>query len=253
MKHITGKITLFISLLTSAVMVSCGGNSYKELPFGGMNGRVQKVTIWHLRPEMWQGASKKTDVMYMNASVYDVNGFEICSAVMDSAGRIQAQAESLFEDGVCVRSTQKAGDKVIAQINLRSSDKNVLEYDKRMGSDRVRMTITEKNHGRTHISTVKENGIITQISEIRTDRQGYPVRITISNPQTGFKSVETNIFDERHNVKEKHVESTDEDNPEETTYTDYGGFDEHGNWTEARTYNGRRLPVEVLIREIEYW
>ena len=254
MKHIIGKITLLAGLMAQTVMVSCGGHSYRELPFGGMNGRVQKVTVWHLRPEMWQGASKKTDVMYMNASVYDINGNEICSAVMDSAGRIQAEAESLFEDGVCVRSTQKAGNKVIVQINLRSKNRNVTEYDKRMGTETTRMIVKETSRlGRKYKSTVTENGLVTTISEIRTDREGYPVKITVTNPQTGFKSVETNIFDERHNVTEKHVESTDEDNPEETTYTDYGGFDEHGNWTEARTYNGRRLPAEVLIREIEYW
>ena len=245
-------IGFLTAVMISVVMVSCG-KRYEELPFGGMNGRVQKVTVLHLMPEMWHGISKKTDVMYQNVSVYDIEGHEICSAVMDSAGLIQAEAESLFEGGVCVRSTQKAGEKVIVQINLRSNDKGVLEYDKRMGKDRVRMVVKEKSFGRTHTSTVTENGVITQVSKIKTDHQGYPVKITVTNPQTGFKSVETNIFDERHNVTEKHVVSTDEDNPEETTYTDYGGFDEHGNWTEARTYNGRRLPVEILLRQIEYW
>ena len=40
---------------------------------------------------------------------------------------------------------------------------------------------------------------------------------------------------------------------EKITYTKYGDLDEHGNWKDCRTYNEVHLPVEVLVREFEYW
>ena len=250
-KHLANILALFCCIVLS----SCGSR-YKELPFSGMNGRVQKVTIWHLMPEMWYAGNHGSDIMYINASIYDVEGNEICSAVMDSTERIQAVAESLFENGVCVRSTQKAGSKTVARINLVSKDKGVLEYNKEMNGRVVRMTVKESSFGRRHKSVVTEDGKVTTISIIKTDRQGYPEKITISEPLTGKKTVETNIFDENHNVIEKHVithNGEDGKEDEQITYTQYGDLDDHGNWKDCRTYNQYHLPVEVLVREFEYW
>ena len=36
-------------------------------------------------------------------------------------------------------------------------------------------------------------------------------------------------------------------------YSKYEEVDEHGNWTNCRTFNKHHLPVEVLVRELEYW
>ena len=89
-------------------MISCG-NRFKEKPFGGLNGRVQKVTVYHLMPEVWHANLSGTDVMNINTTVYDVYGNEIYSVTMDSAERVQVETESLYEDGVSIRSSQKSG------------------------------------------------------------------------------------------------------------------------------------------------
>lgn len=247
-------LIILVSVCT-VVFTSCG-RRYQKLPFGGLNGRVQKVTMWHLMPEMWYAGNHGSDIMYITTSIYDVYGNEICSAVMDSTEHIQAEAESLFENGVSVRSTQKAGNKTIARINLISSKRGTLEYNKEMNGRIVRMTVKESSLGRRHKSVVSEEGKVTIISIVKTDRQGYPVKIITIEPQSGNKTVETNMFDENHNIIEKHVitfnAETDKEE-EEITYTEYGGMDEHGNWTDCRTYNKFRLPVEVLFREFEYW
>ena len=141
------KRNVLLSFMIAAAMClalsSCG--KYKELPFGGMNGRVQQVTIWHLMPEIWYANQRGSDIMYINKSIYDVYGNEICSAVMDSIERVQAEAESLFEDGVCVRSTQKSGSRTIARLNLISNQNGTLTYSKEMNGRTVRMTVKESN------------------------------------------------------------------------------------------------------------
>ncbi|MCQ2069466.1 MAG: hypothetical protein MJY68_10355 [Bacteroidaceae bacterium] len=249
------RIAVALAVLCTALLVSCG-NRYKEKPFGGLNGRVQKVTVYHLMPEVWYANFVGTDVMYVNTSIYDVYGNEICSAVMDSAERVQVETESLFEDGVCTRSTQKSGGRTIAQTNLVSNNKGTLEYNKELNGRLSRMTVKQTSFGRKHKSVVTENGVVTTISVIQTDRQGYPVKITITEPQRGVKTVETNKFDENHNVIEKHVithkEGKDKDE-ESITFTEYGDVDDHGNWKDCRTFNEFRLPLEVLVREFEYW
>lgn len=258
MSNMKRKIILPVIILATFCIVllsSCAGG-YKELPFGGLNGRVQKVTVWHLMPEMWYAGNHGSDIMYINASIYDVYGNEICSAVMDSAERVQAQAESLFENGVCVRSIQKAGSRTIARISLMSNRRGTLEYNKEINGRLVHMTVKERSFGRRHKSTVSEDGVVTTISVIQTDRQGYPVKITVTEPQTGHITVETNIFDDNHNVIEKHMYTNcneDGKEEEEITYTQYGDLDEHGNWKDCRTYNKFHLPVEVLVREFDYW
>ena len=233
------------------LLTSCKGR-YKELPFGGMNGRVQKVTVWHYMPEMWYAGNTGTDIMYVNSSAYDIRGNEICSAVMDSAQRIQAETENVFEDGVCARSIQKQGGRVVARLHLMVRKADMLVYNKEVNGKRVQMTVKETRFGNRYKSVVSEDGKMVLTSVIETDSEGYPLKITTDNILTGVKSVETNTFDKKHNVIEKHVKSSD-NTVEEITYTEYSVFDEHGNWTEARTYNRLRLPSEVIFRDIEYW
>ena len=243
-------IILAIIVFTS-VMSSCG-SGYQEIPFGGMKGRVQKVTLTHKEPEAWHAGNSRTDVMYIEASAYDVNGNEICSAHMDSAGIMLGEAESLFEKGVCVRSTQKSGNRIIARLNLVSHKKNMLNYKKEVLGDVVNMTVKKSSFGRKHKSVVIEDGKTVTISIIKTDRSGYPIEIKETFPQTGFEAHQLNVYDEKHNLIEKHVTTTEEKD-EEIIYTVYSVFDERGNWLEARTFNRSYLPVEVLVREIEYW
>lgn len=246
---------MILAALCSVMLSSCG-DKYKELPFGGMNGRVQKVTIWHLMPELWYANQRGSDIMYINTSVYDVYGHEIYSAVQDSAERFVTQAESLFEGDVCVRSTQKSGVRTIARINLVSEEKGNLEYNKEINNRIVRMSVKETSFGRRHKSVVTEDGKVTTISIVKTDRMGYPAKIITTEPQTGNKTVETNTFDEHHNVIEKHVVTLNGETGEEEehiTRIKYGDLDDHGNWKDCRTYNEFGFPVEVLVREFEYW
>ena len=115
------------------------------------------------------------------------------------------------------------------------------------------MTVKKSSFFRKHKSVVSENGTVITIRTIKTDRDGYPVMITTDDPRTGSKTVETNILDDRHNVKEKHSVVDGNEKEEEITYIEYRDFDEQGNWREARTFNRFKFPVEVLLREIEYW
>lgn len=255
MRDFNLRFSVVLTVLVAALLSSCG-SSYRDLPYGGMNGHVQKVTIWHLMPELWHANNRGSDIMYINTSIYDVEGNEIYSAVQDSANRFVSQAESLFENGVSVRSVQKAGTRPVARITLISKNKGTLEYNKEMNGRTTRMTIKKSSLGRRHKSVVTEEGKVTTISIIKTDRQGYPVKIITKDPQSGNRSVETNIFDEHHNVIEKHVvtrNGADGKEEENITYTKYGDLDEHGNWKDCRTYNEVHLPVEVLVREFEYW
>ena len=237
--------------VVASVMSSCG-NGYQEIPFGGMKGRVQKVTVIHKEPEMWHGNRAYTDVMSMEASAYDINGNEICSAQMDSVGRVLGEAESLFDKGVCIRSTQKSGNRVIARLNLLSNNKRTLEYNKEVLGNAVRMVVKKSSFGRRHKTVVIEDGKTVTISIIKTDRKGYPIEVKETHPQTGFEAYQLNVYDKDYNLIEKHV-TTSDDETEEIIYTRYTEFDEKGNWLKARTANRNHLPVENLEREIEYW
>ena len=250
-----GQLAVLMAVFCSLVMISCS-DGYQEKTFGGMHGRVQKVTVYHMMPELWYANFIGTDVMYVNTSIYDVYGNEICSAVMDSAERVLVETENLFEDGVCTRSTQKAGGRINARINLISKDKGTLVYSKETNGRTVRMTVKESSFLRRHKSVVSEDGQVTTVSIVKTDRKGYPLKITVTEPLSGNMSVETNRFDANHNVIEKHVITRvgkDGKEKEEITFTDYGEVDDHGNWKDCRTYNDLHLPVEVLVREFEYW
>ena len=237
--------------VVASVMSSCG-NGYQEIPFGGMKGRVQKVTVIHKEPEMWHGNRAYTDVMSMEASAYDINGNEICSAQMDSVGRVLGEAESLFDKGVCIRSTQKSGNRVIARLNLLSNNKRTLEYNKEVLGNAVRMVVKKSSFGRRHKTVVIEDGKTVTISIIKTDRKGYPIEVKETHPQTGFEAYQLNVYDKDYNLIEKHV-TTSDDETEEIIYTRYTEFDEKGNWLKARTANRNHLPVENLERVIEYW
>lgn len=244
---------VWIVVLLITIFDSCSGGSYKDLPFGGMNGRVQKVTVVHRMPEMWRVNERGVDVMNIDALVYDINGFEICSALMDSTGRVESEAESMFDNGVCVRSIQKSDGKVVARLNLISRNKNTLEYSKNIDGNIGHMTVQKSSSFRRKSKTVViEDGKITTIIVTQADRHGYPVRILETNPQTGSEILQVNVYDDKHNIIEKHVSIKGEEK-EEIIYTDYLSFDEQGNWTEARTYNRNHLPVEILVRKIEYW
>jgi len=235
----------------SFVLSSCG-SGYQEIPFGGMKGRVQKVTVIHKEPEMWHGNRAYSDVMSMEASAYDINGNEICSAQMDSVGRVLGEAESLFDKGVCIRSTQKSGNRVIARLNLLSNNKRILEYNKEVLGNAVRMVVKKSSFGRRHKTVVIEDGKTVTISIIKTDRNGYPIKVKERNPQTGFEAYQFNVYDKDYNLIEKHITTSDEEK-EEIIYTKFTEFDEKGNWIKARTANRNHLPVENLERVIEYW
>lgn len=220
-----------------------------------MKGRVQKVTVWHLMPELWYAGNKGTDVMYVIVSIYDVYGYEVCSARLDSAERVQSETENLFENGVCKRSTTKAGGRTLAQMKLVSEKKGTLEYSKELNGRRVRMTVKQTSIGRRHKSVIAEDGKVVTISVMRTDGSGNPVKVTEKEPQTGKKTVQTNIYDENQNIIEKHITTWNEEGEKEENivYIKYGDLDEHGNWKDARTYNQYGFPEEVLVREFEYW
>ena len=87
------QIAVLLAVICCAVMISCGGG-YQEKPFGGMNSRVQKVTVYHMMPEVWYANFIGTDIMHVTTSIYDVYGNEIYSVDMDSAERVRGEAES---------------------------------------------------------------------------------------------------------------------------------------------------------------
>lgn len=243
------------ALFAFLLLISCS-DRYQVMPFGGMNGRVEEVTMYHLRPEMWYAGPHHTDVMYVSETAYDIYGNEISSVLMDSISRVQSVTESLFENGVCVRSTQKAGlSKTVAQINLKSKKGGVTEYTETLNGRFVKLVVKESSFLGRHKSKVIEDGRVTRISTIKTNKAGYPVKIVTESPADSIVVVETNVFDDRNNVIEKHIVTTRprREPYEEVIYTDYLVYDEQGNWTEARTYIYSRLPHEVLIREIKYW
>lgn len=245
---------IILLALLSVTLVSCN-RSYQEPLFGGMNGRVEKVTEYHKMAEVWFAGRTGTDVMYMNASAYDMNGHEIASAVMDSLGRIQAEAESVFENNVCIRSTQRSGGRTIVQINFRERKGNDMLYDKILDNNIINMEVNESSFLLRYKSVVSENGQATSSSTIRVNWRGLPVKVDILDLKGGTSSHEKNKYDRKKNLIEKRITRVDAAGKEtqEVVYTKYARFDDHGNWTEARTFNKNRLPVEVITREIVYW
>lgn len=242
---------LLFSLSVLLLAASCS-NTYKVLPFGGMNGKVESVITTHIMPEVWQAGRKKTDVMYTNSLAYDPFGNEICSELRDSTGKVQIETENIFQNGICVLSTQTSENMISSQIRFVEKKGRTMKYISRSDGKSCHMDVRERSLGRSSRSAVSEDGKVVSISVIRTDMDGYPVSVRITDRETGVTTVEKNTYDGKHNIIEKHSTSSDSQK-EEITYTDYLNFDENGNWTEARTYNKYRLPVEILVREIKYW
>ena len=253
-KGIITSVVIIVATCSVILFVLCS-SQYREKPFDGMKGKVQKVTTWNIKPDVWQAGRKGNGVMLINVSIFDINGNEICSAALDSTERVMNEIENLFENGECVRSTNKAGNRTLAQTNLISKKRGTLEYSKEVNGRRTRLTVKQSSFGRKHKSVVKEDGKLTTISIIRTDRDGYPKEITTIDALTGKKTIETNIFDDSHNVTEKHLYMiySDGEEGEDITFYRYGEFEEHGNWKDVRVFNKIGLPQQVVVREIEYW
>ena len=253
-KGIIVSVVIIVAACAVILLILCNSH-YQEKPFDGMKGRVQKVTTWNIKPDVWQAGHKGNGVMLINVSIFDEYGNEICSAALDSTERVMNEVENLFEDGICIRSTNKAGNRTIAQTNLISHKKGTFEFSKELNGRRTRLKVKQSSFWRKHKAVVEEDGKITTISIIRTDRDGYPREITTIDALTGNKTVETNIFDENHNVTEKHLYMiySDGEEGEDITFYRYGEFDEHGNWKDVRTFNKIGLPQQELVREIEYW
>lgn len=243
------KKSIYLLFLTLTV-ISCADPGYKEVPFGGMKGRVQEVTNRVRMPEMWFAGNTGSDVMSVNKSIYDINGNEICSAIIDTTGVVESEAESLFENGICVRSVNKSYGHIIARLNLSSQKDGILEYLQEMNGRNVRLSVKKTSFLGWHRTEISENGKLTSINVVRTDLKGYPKSLKFMDGQGNILTRETNKYDKRHNIIEKHVLNGNE---ERIVYTDYISFDEHGNWTQARTYNKHRLPEHIVERDIIYW
>lgn len=242
-----GKLLAAIACLA---LVSCS-KPYMEPPFGGMKGRVQEVKIWHMMPEMWHAGMTESDIYYINSAMYDFQGHEIASAVMDNTERIERETENRFSGDICVQSTLKSGGKTVSRLRFLSKDGGTTRYEKTIGNASTVMTVHESSFLRRHKSTVKEDGVETQRSITVTDRNGLPKKIVSVDPKNGNTTVEKNLFDENGNIIQKVVINNGE--ADDTLTYQYFGFDDHGNWTEARTFNFKVLPVEVIQREIKYW
>jgi len=244
MKHI-------IRLAVIAVSFSaCSRQGYHQAAFGGMKGQVQEAVIYHIMPPDWR--TSHDSLMYISASAYDIEGNEIYSVLMDSLGRIQSQAESMFEKGICIRSTQKSGaHKVIAQIDLESAGKGRLTYSKKTGNKSTTMEIKERRWFKRYKSTVWEDGQCTTASIIKTDANNRPVQVSTTD-MYGQEILEENTFSEAGDIVEKHVRTVGT-NRDDVTTTEYTKFDDKGNWIEARTYNKIHMAREILRREIKYW
>lgn len=253
-KGIIVSVVIIVAACAVILLILCNSH-YQEKPFDGMKGRVQKVTVWNIEPELWYAGQKGSDILYKNVSIFDIYGNEICSAVLDSAEHVMNEIENLFENGVCVRSTQKVGSRMVAQTIFISHKRGTFEYSKEMNGRRTHFTVKQSSFGRKHKSVVKEDGKVTTISTICTDRDGYPQKIITTDVIAEKKTIETNIFDDNHNVIEKHLFMiySNGNEGEDITFYKYGDFDDQGNWKEVHTFNKIGLPQEILIREIEYW
>ena len=243
---------LSLLAILTLVLGACTRQGFQQPPFGGMKGQVQEVTVYHITPPDWRTGNGNDSLMFIIASAYDTEGNEICSVRMDSDGRIQSQAESMFENGVCIRSTNENGaHKVLGRLELVSHEKGLLVYDSYSGSKVSHMEVRERKLFRKYRSTVTNDGKVTMTSIIKTDAQGRPVSIS-STDASGKEIIEENVFSSDGDIIEKHVKAAGT-TLDDITRTEYTAFDDHGNWIEARTYNKIRMAREILRREIKYW
>lgn len=234
------------------LLTACSNQSYQQPPFGGMKGRVREVKMYHVRPDEWRLNSNPDTIMYINASVYDFYGNEILSVLMDSIGRIQSQAESMFEDGVCIRSTQKNGaNRVVAEMRLVSHENGLSVYEQKRAGKTERMEVKETKRSGKYKSVVTLDGRTSMVSIITPNEKGLPVEITTIDA-SGKETVQKNTYSADGDIIEKHV-LKENGTRDDVTTTKYIRFDSQGNWIEARTYNRIGMTNEYLIREIEYW
>lgn len=244
------KRDILLFTLLPLLALSCSPRKYSEPPFGGMKGRVEMVKTWHLMPDVWRAGTDKSEIMYITVAAYDPAGNEICSALLDSLENIQSEAENIFDNGLCIRSTEKSYGLTVGELKLVSAKGKALEYDRIAANRSTRIKVEETYRFRRSRSTVSEDGVPVSKSIILTDKQGYPLEVRRTDKRTGVESRDVNTYDVDHNIIEKHSFTPD---GEEILYIEYSGFDEHGNWLEATVVNRYNLPVEVLRREIKYW
>ncbi len=244
------RIALFGVLALS--LAACSDQSYRQPLFGGMKGRVREVRMYHILPEEWRMNSIPDTVMYINVSAYDIYGNEILSVLMDSAGRIQSQAESMFENGVCVRSIQKNGaNRTVAEMRLVSHENGLSVYDQKRGGRTERLEVREKKRFGKYTSRVTLDGRVSMVSTITTDASGLPVEV-VTVDASGKETVQKNTYSADGDIIEKHI-LKENGTRDDVTTTQYVRFDEKGNWIEARTFNRIGMTNEYLLREIEYW
>lgn len=234
------------------LLTACSDQSYRQPPFGGMKGRVREVRMYHILPDEWRLNSIPDTIMYINASAYDVYGNEILSVLMDSAGRIQSQSESMFENGVCVQSAQKNGaNRTVAEMRLVSHGNGLSVYDQKRSGRTGRMEVRETKRFGRYRSEVTLDGRISMVSTIKTDDRGLPVEI-VTVDASGRETVQKNTYSADGNIIEKHI-LKENGTRDDVTTTEYLRFDSLGNWIEARVFNRIGMTNEYLIRDIEYW
>lgn len=245
------KRTLLL-VLTAAAFAACSRQSFEQPAFGGLKGRASEVKMYHILPVDWRMANSSDTVMYINASAYDLLGNEIESVLMDSTGRIQSQAQSQFENGVCTHSIQRsASGRTVAEMRLVSSRKGLTVYEQKRADRTEHMEVKERKLFGRYTSVVTVDGKVTMKSTIRTDADGRPVEI-ITTDAAGNETIQKNTYSEDGNIIEKHV-ITENGNKDDVTTTKYVRFDKQGNWIEARTFNKVGMASENLVREIKYW
>ncbi len=244
------KIALFGVLALS--FVACSRQGYVQPPFGGMKGRVREVRMYHIMPDEWRLNSITDTVMYINATVYDIYGNEIMSVLMDSAGRMQSQTENMFENGVCISSTQKNGARrTVAEMHLVSHSKGLTVYNQKRAGRTERLEVRERKRFGKYTSVVALDGKTTMESTITANDAGLPVEI-VTVDASGKETVQKNTYSADGDIVEKHI-LKENGTRDDVTTTEYIRFDEKGNWIEAHTFNRIGMTNEFLIREIEYW
>lgn len=242
-----------LMILASVLLVSCNRKQYQERPFGGMNGRVQMVREIHYVPEAIRpDVENYNSLWYTNVSVYDPIGNEISSAYMNDYNVIQQEAESQFDGHVCVKSVQKYRGELTSTLVLVSKKGRVMEYDKiSSGGKTEKISVHEVLRRNRYRSELSADGVLQTITVMELDRDGYPVDLFITDVAYDITEHESNVYDEKHNIVEKH--NLDQFGNDQVIFTDYLEFDDHGNWTRAATYDGSRKPKEDIVREIKYW
>ncbi len=244
------KIALFVALSLS--FTACSRQGYVQPPFGGMKGRVREVRMYHIMPDEWRFNSITDTVMYINAAVYDIYGNEIMSALMDSAGRIQSQSESMFENGVCTSSCQKnAAGRTVAEMHLVLHKKGLTVYNQKRGGRTERLEVREMKRFGRYKSVVTLDGKQTMESTITANDAGLPVEL-VTVDASGKETIQKNTYSAGGDIIEKHI-LKENGTRDDVTTTEYIRFDENGNWIEAHTFNRIGMTNEYLIREIEYW